>query len=472
MTDNNSTNITQAKYLKTKDYVTYGISNFFGSSIAGLAQGYLMIFYISILKINSLIVGTMFLVSKIWDGINDPIEGSIIDRTKGKYGKLRTYLIYLGIPYGIVTILLFIPVNFSNAGKIIYMYATYLVWCSLYTFVDAPLQALPSVVSPNPDERTKMISLGRLFGSAGGEIAMVVIAIGFFLTDSASTIYLTTAVLLSVLGSIFIIFGGFKIKERIEPTPVKGSNIFEGFRYLGKNKPLLLMVTGNFLSFFRNIISASIIYVVTYIFLKPQSQILFTIPSMLGSLVGMMAPAFLGKKISNRKQYIYSTFVLSIIMALVFVIGKIQMNMFVIAVMMFFYGIPTGILNVVPTLMCTETLDYMEWKEGSRQEGISFSIMSLRSKIASGFKDFTMTLILTWIGFEAMGIGELLPGSSDLYMQSEKTQAGIFVMFALIPAVFNLLSVIPFFFYKLDGEYLSRIQKELAERRRLADNVE
>ncbi len=459
----------KTKYLKTKDYITYGVSNFFGSSIAGLTQGYLLIFYTSILKINALIVGTMFLIAKIWDGINDPIEGSIIDRTKGKYGKMRTYLIYLSIPYAIVTILLFLPVNFSDIGKIAYMYVTYLVWCSLYTFVDAPLQALPSVVSPNPEERTKMISLGRLFGSAGGEIAMVIIAIGFFLTDSAGTIYLATAIILSALGAIFIIFGGLKIKERIEPTPIKGNNIFEGFRYLGKNKPLLLMVTGNFLSFFRNIISASILYVVTYVFLQPQNQILFSIPSMIGSLIGMLAPAYLGKRISSRKQYIYATFALSIIMAMVFLISKVYLSMAVIAVAMFFYGIPTGILNVVPTLMCTDTLDYMEWKEGSRQEGISFSIMSFRSKVASGFKDFTMTLILTWIGFEAMGIGKLLPGSSDLYMQSKKTQAGLLLMFSLIPAVFNLLSVIPFFFYKLDGEYLKKIQVELAARRHLTN---
>ncbi len=459
----------QPKYLRAKDYINYIVSNFFGSSIAGLTQGYLLVFYTTILKIHPLVVGTMFLVAKIWDGVNDPIEGSIIDRSKGKYGKLRTFLIYLSIPYGIFTILLFLPVNFSNTGKIIYMYVTYLIWCSLYTFVDAPLQALPSVVSPNPEERTKMISLGRLAGSAGGEIAMVIIAIGYFLTDSATTIYLATAIILSVLGAIFIIRGGFKIKEHIEPTPVKASNIFEGFRYLGKNKPLLLMVTGNFLSFFRNIISASILYVVTYIFLKPQSQILFTIPSMIGSLLGMLAPTYLGKKLSSRKQYIYSTFALSAIMAAVFIIGKVYMNMFVIAAMMFLYGIPTGILNVVPTLMCTDTLDYMEWKEGTRQEGISFSIMSFRSKVACGFKDFTMTLILAWIGFDAMGIGELLPGTSDLYMQSERTQAGLFMMFALIPAIFNLLSAVPFFFYKLDGNYLKRIQTELAERRHLTN---
>lgn len=458
-----------SKYLKAKDYITYGISNFFGSSIAGLAQGYLMIFYTSILHINPLLVGTMFLVSKIWDGINDPIEGTIIDRTKGKrFGKLRTYLIYLSIPYAIMTVLLFLPVRFPSPWNIVYMYVTYLIWCTLYTFVDAPLQALPSVVSPNPGERTKMISLGRLFGSAGGEIAMLIIALGFFITGSASMIYFSTAVILAVLGAVFLIFGGLKIKERIPSTPVETHNIFEGFRYLSRNKPLLLMIAGNFLSFFRNIISASIIYVVTYIFLKPSAQILFALPSMIGSLIGMLLPAFIGKKISSRKQYIYATILLSIIMAAVFAAGQIYLNIYVIAALMFFYGIPTGMLNVVPTLMCTDTLDYMEWKEGTRQEGISFSIMSLRSKVASGFKDFTMTLILTWIGFSALGIGELIPGSSDLYQQSDKTKTGLFLMFTMIPAAFNLLSIVPFFFYKLDGKYLKQIQSELAERRQLA----
>jgi sugar (glycoside-pentoside-hexuronide) transporter len=459
------------KYLSIKDYLIYGISNFFGSSIAGLTQGYLLIFYTTILKVNPLVVGTMFLIAKIWDGVNDPIEGSIIDRTKSRFGKLRPYLIYLSIPYGIMTILLFLPVNFGSTLNIVYMYVTYFVWCSFYTFVDAPLQALPSVSSPNNEERTKMISFGRLCGSAGGESALVFISLGAILSKSLSMVYLGTAVVLAVCGASALIAGGKRIKENIPPVPVETHNVFEGFRYLGRNKPLLLLISGNFLSFFRNIISASIVYVVTYIFLKPQSQLLFAIPVAIGSFVGMVIPPFIIKKLSGRRQYILSTLFLSAVMTILFFVGKAYMNLYLIAGMMFFMGIPTGVLNVVPTLMCADTLDYMQWKEGTRQEGITFSLMSLRSKVASGFKDFTMTLILTWIGFTAMGTGELIPGKNDLYQQSERTQQGIFLMFTLIPAVFNLLSIVPFFFYKLDGRFLSDIREELALRRQEESNV-
>ncbi len=144
----------------------------------------------------------------------------------------------------------------------------------------------------------------------------------------------------------------------------------------------------------------------------------------------MLLPGLIGKKISSKKQYILATLVLSGIMLSIFFIGKIHLNIYIIAALMFFYGIPTGVLNVVPTLMCTDTIDYMEWKDGTRQEGIAFAAMSLRSKVASGFKDFTITLILTWIGFTALGVGELIPGTDDLYMQSQKTQTGLFMMFA------------------------------------------
>lgn len=457
--------IIKKKYLKGRDYIVYGISNFFGSSIAGLTQGYLLIFYTTILRVNPILVGAMFLVSKIWDGVNDPIEGSIIDRTRSKYGKLRPYLIYGSIPYAILTVLLFIPVHFSETLNVVYMYVTYIIWCSAYTFVDAPLQALPSVSSPNNDERTKMISLGRLLGSAGGEFSMVVISIGFFVLKSASMVYLSSAMILAGLGAVSLIFGGLRIKENIPAKPIETHNIFEGFRYLGKNKPLLLMISGNFLSFFRNIVSASVVYVITYIFLKPESQLLFVIPATIGGLIGMLMPAILGKKISSKKQYIYATLFLSVVLSLIFIVGKIQMNIFIIAGLMFFTGIPTGILNVVPTLMCADTLDYMEWKEGTRQEGITFSLMSFRSKVASGFKDFTMTLILLWIGFTATGIGELIPNKTDLYQQSAETQTGLFLMFTMIPAVFNLLSILPFLFYKLHGKFLKDIQKELEDKR-------
>lgn len=450
------------KYLGKKDYFVYGISNFFGSSIAGLTQGYLLIFYTTILKINPLIVGTMFLISKIWDGVNDPIEGSIIDRTKSKYGKLRPYLIYGALPYAAMTILLFLPVRFSDTLNIVYMYVTYFIWCTLYTFVDAPLQALPSVVSPNNGERTKMISFGRMCGSAGGEMAMVLISLCFLIFKNASTVYLVTAVILSVCGAASLISGGFRIKENIPALPVETHSVFEGFRYLGRNKPLLLLITGNFLSFFRNIISASVVYVLTYIFLQPQKQLLFAIPAAIGSFVGMICPPIFIKKISGKMQFILATLFLSAVMTCIYIAGLINMNLYLIAALMFFSGIPTGILNVVPTLMCADTLDYMHWKEGTRQEGITFSLMSFRSKVASGFKDFTITLILAWIGFSAVGNGVPIPGRADLFQQTEAAKHGLFLMFTMIPAVFNLLSIIPFLFYKLDGKLLERVRQELA----------
>lgn len=454
----------EKKYLKFGDYASYSLANFCQSILFGLVQGYLFIFYTSVFMIHPAIVGTAFLVVKIWDGVNDPIMGTIIDRTRTKWGKMRPYLIFGSIPFSLITISLFIPWNISDAFKIAYMFITFLTWEAFSTVVDVPMAGISAVASPNTNERTKIISVGRIAGSAGGEIATALVALGFLLTKSAAAVYIGTAVIAGIVTPVFVIAGGLKLKERIPPS-IEKPRIKDAFVYLFQNKPLLLLIGGHFLSFFRNIVSASVVYFVSYVYLKPSMQIFFALPGSLSSLVGMILSPYLKRRFEAKTLYIAATLFHSFWLLVMFIVGQFTMNPVILATILCIAMTPVGILNVIPSLMLTDTIDYMEWKTGQRQEGISFSLMSLRGKIASGFKDFVMSLILVAIGFSALGTGSLLPGRTDLYMQTEATQAGIFAMMTIIPALTNLVSIIPFLFYKLSGSRLSTIREELEVRR-------
>ena len=133
---------------------------------------------------------------------------------------------------------------------------------------------------------------------------------------------------------------------------------------------------------------------------------------------------------------------------------------YVIAILMFFTMLPVGVLNVVPHLMAADTIDYWEHKTGQRQEGITFSLMGLRSKVSSGLKDYFLTFLLGYFLFsQPLGF---VDGHEPV--QSEYTKGGLFAIYTIIPAVLNLVSIVPMLFYNLTGERLHTIQAELAER--------
>ena len=469
------------KYLKPRDYWLFSLARFASSAVTGLIQGYLLYFYTSCVGINATAVGLMFLITKIFDGLNDPIMGAIVDKTRTRWGKMRPYLFFGAIPWGIVTIFMFLPQVYAGmnmTGKIVYMYVTYIAYGLLGTIIGVPLDGIPAVASPNTDERAKIISISRILGSIGEQSALVLLTVFLLMTkDDYSSSYMWMGIVIGILGPIFMLLGAATIKERLEPTKETPS-VWEGFKYLFKNKQFMLLILSNLLTFFRNLVSAMILYVVSYVIGKGSLQIVFSLPGAVASMVGMMLAPKLRKMMDSKKLFILATIWHSAVLAVIFFIAlaigntnlQTTWGWIILAGTMFFAMIPVGILNVIPHLMATDTLDYWEDKTGDRCEGITFSLMSLRSKISSGFKDYVLSFLLVYFMFaQPMGYIE-----SHKPLQTDFTKTGLIMIYTIIPAVTNLVSIIPILFYKLSGKKMAEIQARLEVSRakdaaRLAD---
>ncbi len=463
--DNSANDLANKKYLKKRDYIFFSLAQFASSAVTGLVQGYLLFFYTVCVGISPAAVGTMFLVSKIFDGLNDPIMGVIVDRTRTKWGKMRPYLFGAAIPWGILTIIMFMPgiyTSMNGAGKVAFMWITYLLYSILGTAVGVPLNGLPAVASPNTDERAKIISISRILGSIGEQSALVLLTLFLIITqDNYPSSYMLMALIIGILGPLFMVLGAKFVKERLEPTS-RTPNVLEGFKYLFKNKQFLLLICSTLLTFFRNFVSAMIIYVVSYIYANGSLQIIFSLPGAVASMIGMMLAPKMRKLMDSKRLFILATIWHSVALALIFFIYIIGGKAWwLVAILMFIAMIPVGILNVIPHLMATDTLDYWEDKTGDRCEGITFSLMSLRSKISSGLKDYTMSYLLVFFGFS-----QALPFLSDhTPVQSDFTKLGLFSIYTIIPAVLNLISIVPILFYKLSGKKMAEIQGRLAVKR-------
>jgi sugar (glycoside-pentoside-hexuronide) transporter len=452
---------TEKKYLKKKDYITFSMARFAASAVSGLAQGYLLIFYTAVLGVKPLSVGIMFLVSKIFDGVDDPIMGSFIDKTRTRWGKLRPYLIFGAIPFGIITILLFLPINsFGSELKLVYMYVTYLLYGFIGSIVGVPLDGLPAVASPNNDERTKLISISRVVGSIGEQSALVLYSIfAFFMKMKYG--FMTMGIVIGIIAPGLMLLGGLSIKERIKPK-LDTTKLMDGFKYLFQNRQFGIMIVSNLLTFFRNLVSASIIYVVSYIYGNGSLNIAFALPGAVASMLGMLFAPKLKKKMDAKQLFIFSTIFHSLALMLVFAVGY-KVPWIVTSILMFIAMLPVGILNVVPHLMAMDTLDYWEDKTGKRQEGVTFSIISLRGKVSSALKDFVLASLLAYFLFST----PLTTINDHSPWQLDFTQNGIFMIFTIIPAVLNLISIIPMFFYKLSGKKMIIVQESLYKKRSL-----
>ena len=202
-----------------------------------------------------------------------------------------------------------------------------------------------------------------------------------------------------------------------------------------------------------------IIYVVTYIYGDSSIQIWFAAPIGVAAVLVMLFMPRLNRRFEAKTLFKISIWWYSIGLIIVYFIGV--QNWILTAVLLFFVTGSTGIFNIIPTIMAADTIDYWEHKTGFRQEGITFSIMSLKNKVGLGLKDFIIGYFLAYFMFNTSDSSIL----SHQPRQFEYTQQGMFFMFLVMPAILTLFSLIPLKFYDLNKKKLAEMAEELKLRR-------
>ncbi len=443
-------------YLSKKDYVAISLANFGMSSLSGMIIGYLLIFYTSVLGIPPAATAIMFLIAKLFDALNDPIMGFLVDKTNTRFGKMRPYLIFFTIPFVVVIVGMFLPITtWSSAYKIAFMYVTYFFYSITGTIVGVPIEGLATVITPNIEERTKAIQLGRTVYNIGEQAALVFVALGFILTknDMAMT-YLFTAILLAIIAGFSLMYAGFSLRERV-PSPAETPKLVDGFTYIYKNKQFLALFLASLLNCFKWLFAGMIIYVVTYIYGDSSLQIWFSAPAGIGSFLMMIFVPRLYRRFEAKTLFIFAVVWYSVGLFIVYLVGTT--HWWITAILLFFATAASGIFNIMPTMMTADCIDYWEHKTGLRQEGLAFSLMSLKNKAGLGLKDFAIGFFLAYYMFNS-------PDNSILAHQPQQflyTRNGMFAMFLAMPAGLSALAIIPLLFYKLDKKKMTEISAEL-----------
>lgn len=414
----------------------------------------------------------------IFDAINDPIMGVIVDKTRTKEGQMRPYIKWAPWFVSLVMILFFI--GSADAPPVFNIIYTTILFVGLdvtYTAFDIPMGALAFSITPNGIERTKLFGVSSIVRSVVGALPQVFVAAAAWLPYFKShtpQAYLTSAAV-SAIGIIFLTRLTFRnTRERAEHREDVPS-VRECFGLLFKNRPLLMLFLGNIFFVVCKIAEQVSFYFVADLMFDRRYNVVVDVIKFPGFLLaGLIVPKLIemaGRKADSKRFYqlcCVSAIVIHILFAVVCYRGLMlkepgsPVSLLTGACVILFTGlttIPLEFKNLIQKEMEAETVDYIEWKTGTRVEGIMLSIMSFTGKIENTFSSSIGLAILGLTGYAQHVEGSMI--------QNAQTNWALFLMTTIVPAVGYLLMLIPMHFYNITGDGHRQMMKEILERRAL-----
>lgn len=455
--------------IKLPEKLSYGCGDFASSMFWKLFAIYLPIFYTDTFGISAAAMGTMFLFTRIWDTVTDPIMGVLADRTNSRFGKYRPYLLYMAIPFAVLGVLMFSTPDLSTTGKLIYAYVTYSLMWLAYTAINVPYATLMGVMTNKPKVRTSLASY-RMVGAFAGGLFITATANYFISTFGDGTTtdpvgYRWAITLYAVLAAIFFFLTFIGTKERLKPMQEQ-SSLKDDLSDLIKNKQWFIMLAaGVAILIFNSLRDGSIMYFFKY-YVKEQTLSLFGYQWDLGyeflssayatmwlatNLIGVMLAKPISAVIGKKNTFMLSAAVSAVVSFAIFFMQP--QNLIPIFLSNILIGISAGIVLPLVWSMFADIADWSEWKTGRRATGLIFSSSSMSQKLGTALGAALTGWVLSLFSFE--------PNVE----QTTESLFGIRLMISVFAGLGALLAVGIIYFYKLDEDTMEKIEVELEEAR-------
>lgn len=481
-------------YVPKKETQAYAIAALGQGLVYSCMSSYITDYYMNVLTLNAMFVIMLMLLARVWDAINDPMMGMIIDRHSTKMGRMKPYPIITAIPIAALTILMFVNPGFETAAgkQSIWLYVfvafVYVLWGMIYTASDVPFWSMPNVMTPNPKERGNIISYGKTVGGIGSAVTVALpIIVGYVVADKPNADILKYAIMaisMSVIGMPLFSIASFKVKERIQlPNAAKKAPGEAGtLKRIFTCKPLVLVVISGMLSFGRYMLQAAAPHVARYsgmyIGSKPETAaeyqsnistvaLVIQVCAAVGMFGAMLFLPKLYKKFEYKHIMIVSCIAGFVASCVTVVVGWTTKNLLLCIPFMLISAIPLGVINNVSFAMVCDCLDFMEWKTGFRNTGLGSACQSFVNKIGNAFATVMIIGMYMIIDLDVATLNSKAESVVNIAMNLDVTkQFGMFSLVTIVPGISLLLCAIPLFFYDLTGEKKNKVFTELAQLRK------
>lgn len=503
----------------TKKELAGYLTGMFGQNlIYNIVATGLYFYFQNVICLPAMALGWIMAIARVWDAVNDPMMGTIVDKTRSKWGKCRPYLIIFPGIIGVITILTFINGNYAEAGTtaqkaliIGWAAVSYIAWGMAFTVCDIPLWGITSLMTDDDNDRSKLLGLARIVAGVGGvgvlvvQIAQAVSEIfkskGFEATKANQYGFIATVVVMTIIASALFEVAGLTTREKVKQSEKKYGFV-ENFKIMFRNKPFRQILISGILRSPIQLLMIVAMTLVTYYYANGNimnilmfnedgsfAGINFKILIGLGGVaIGLFAGQFIAmgvtpsiiKKVEKKKLYNFYSVAGAVPFILIFVFYKVSGGdltstfwSIIICICMLLASASFGGINVLQSVMIADCVDYEEYTNGVRTDGVFFSGQSFITKISAGLATIISSAVYAAVGYSGTNVDKLnkaIENGADFITYDGGTGAGkyaaaMFFLISIPPAIGMLLSAVPTLKYALSDEEHTRILKELVDKR-------
>lgn len=448
----------EKKYLNFGNKLGYGSGDFASNMVYGLVSSFTMIYLTNAVGLNSAIIGTLILISKLLDGVTDIFFGSLIDRTNSKLGKARPWMLWSYVGNAVALVMLFaVPMGIGEKAQYAYFFITYtLLNAVFYTANNISYSALTSLVTKNSNERVQMGTF-RFIGSTIGNLVVTnftLIIVEKF--GGGSDGWRAAAIVFAVIGLVVNTISVFSVKELPEEELVEGAenvvsekiSLIETLKTLVKNKYFDMLTILYVLFYMMNGVSlGAAVYYFIYNCgnggLFGNMMTFFSI----GSVIGLILTPVLVKKFKGIRTLSIGLFSVNLVIRIIYAIFAAQPNAAVVVAMYGLIALTCCSLGGTFNALVSEAADYTFLTTGKRLDGSMYSCTSFGMKVGGGIG----TALSGWL----LALGKF---DQTAAVQSQGCLNMITFMFAGIPIIVTALVVV--IYYLLDVEKVNQKLRE------------
>ena len=410
--------------LKTKEKVAYGIGAIGKDWVYALVSGFLLIYFNTVIGVSGVFTGVLFMVARVFDAFNDPFMGVIVEKTRTKMGKFRPWLLIGTLLNAVVLYAMFaVPEGLTMGQTKVYISVAYILWGMTYTIMDIPYWSMIPAITKSGKDRENISVIARSCAGVGAAIATAL-----------------TALLIGVFG------GG---NERL------GYKLYAGMVAVFFVVTILITVFNASLYLTQSLAT----YFFKYDIGNYSLYGLFATVGGASQILSMMTFPLFRKKMETKKVLLMAIVITIVgyvglfLASLLSIAESIKLVLLCIIGIVIFFGF--GLATVITTIFLADTVDYGEWKNGNRNESITFSLQTFVVKLASAISGLIAGVSI-----------DLIKLDPNAAIQQTSTLIGLRTVMTIIPMLGLVFSIIFFMKkYILTEDKLNEITRELGERR-------
>lgn len=409
---------------------------------------YLAYFYTDVFGISPWHVGTLFLVARVWDAVNDPLMGYIADHTNTKRGRFRPYLLFGAVPLNLVLLACYFTPDLSETAKVVYAYVVYILHGMLFTAVGLPYSSISAVMTQDQQERA-VISTYRMFFAVIVALSIVAIAVKPFvaLFETEQQGFAVAAGIFAVVSTALLWIAYGQSEERVQVAR-QSYHLRDIGKVIAKNRMLTTLAVAMFLNTGVWVVGNAVAaYYFKYVLGNEAFMPTFFVFMLVANLVGALLTPWLTQRFGKRDIFMLGSVVVALLYGGRFFVPGGALTIFVIVSMVGSVG--QMMCSITQWGMLPDTVEYGQWATGIRSEGIPFAFFSFMQKLGMAVAGAVAAYALDWVGY------------APNRPQTSTALLGIESLFNLVPAAFSLMCLVTLFFYRLDGALYARILREL-----------